>query len=239
MRQRSANVSNDRYLLIRLLLPADAAVSAQRLDREPSAATSSLPLMISPPSSVRLTLLLAAADRFHFRRTVQGDARRLAQQTKQPLADIVEFNHLPQRRQAVIGRRQVHKTSVTTVADVDPLDGRRSFSQGLPDTNARQLLAVPAARAIARSSKPGWRDECGSCASIRWTGRAPPVKREMASAERRAGHPAADNQHAHDWRAAAISASISSAFFTTLAVRFSLPSSVMTMSSSIRMPMPR
>ena len=45
--------------------------------------------------------LLAATDRFHFRRTVQRDARRLAQQTKQPLADIVEFNHLAQRRQAV------------------------------------------------------------------------------------------------------------------------------------------
>ncbi len=67
---------------------------APSAEREPSAATSSLPLMISPPSSVRLTLS-AATDRFHFRRTVQRDARRLAQQTKQPLADIVEFNHRP------------------------------------------------------------------------------------------------------------------------------------------------
>ncbi|VFT76965.1 Uncharacterised protein [Klebsiella aerogenes] len=140
VRQRSANVSNDRYLLIRLLLPADAAVSAQR---RTGTVRRHQQLTVDDFAALKrkADALLAAADRFHFRRTVQGDARRLAQQTKQPLADIVEFNHLPQRRQAVIGRRQVHKTSVTTVADMDPLDGRRSFSQGLPDTNARQLLA--------------------------------------------------------------------------------------------------
>ena len=53
----------------------------------------------------------------------------------------MEFNHLPQRRQAVIGRRQVYKTGMAAVADVYPLDRRRSFSKVLPDTDARQLLA--------------------------------------------------------------------------------------------------
>ncbi len=57
--------------------------------------------------------------------------------------------------------------------------------------------------------------------------------------ERRPGHPAADDQHAHDWRAAAISASISSRLLHHAGSGFSLPSSVITMSSSIRMPMPR
>ncbi len=72
---------------------------------------------------------------------MQRDARRLAQQTKQPLADIVEFNHLAQRRQAIIRGRQIHKPGMTAVADVYSLDGRRAFGEALPDTDTRQLLA--------------------------------------------------------------------------------------------------
>lgn len=87
---------------------------------------------------------------------MQRDARRLAQQTKQPLADIVEFNHLAQRRQAIIRRRQIHKPGMTAVADVYSLDGRRAFGEALPDTDTRQLLAgARSGRSPGRQSQGG------------------------------------------------------------------------------------
>ncbi len=181
MGQRGADVSNDRYLLIRLLLPADAAAGAQC---RTGTVRRHQQLTVNDFAALKrkADALLAATDRFHFRRTVQRDAWRLAQQTKQPLADIVEFNHLAQRRQAIIRGRQIHKPGMTAVADVYSLDGRRAFGEALPDTDTRQLLAGARSQGDRRSSKPGWREECGSCASMRWTGSAPPVKREMASA---------------------------------------------------------
>ena len=71
---------------------------------------------------------------------MQRDARRLAQQTKQALADIVEFNHRPAPT-GIIRGRQIHKPGMTAVADVYSLDGRRAFGEALPDTDTRQLLA--------------------------------------------------------------------------------------------------
>lgn len=53
----------------------------------------------------------------------------------------MEFNHLAQRRQAIIRGRQIHKPGMTAVADVYSLDGRRAFGEALPDTDTRQLLA--------------------------------------------------------------------------------------------------
>ena len=140
VRQRGANVGDNRQLLIGLLLPANAAAGAQRRTRT---ICRHQQLTVDRFAAIEgeADAVLAAVDRFHFRRTVQGDARRLAQQAKQPLADIVEFNHLPQCRQAVIGRRQVYKPGMAAVTDVYPLDRRRSFSKVLPDTDARQLLA--------------------------------------------------------------------------------------------------
>ncbi len=138
--QRGADVSNDRYLLIRLLLPADAAAGAQC---RTGTVRRHQQLTVNDFAALKrkADALLAATDRFHFRRTVQRDARRLAQQTKQPLADIVEFNHRPSADSVIIRGRQIHKPGMTAVADVYSLDGRRAFGEALPDTDTRQLLA--------------------------------------------------------------------------------------------------
>ncbi len=144
-----------------------------------SAATSSLPLMISPPSSVRLTLswLRLTASTFAGQCSVTPGASR-SQTTAgrhrgvQPLA---------QRRQPPYPGRQIHKPGMTAVADVYSLDGRRAFSEALPDTDTRQLLAGARSRDDRPVVKPGWR-RMRILRFNGWTGSAPPVKREMASA---------------------------------------------------------
>ena len=76
----------------------------------------------------------------HAIRAMQRYARCFAQQCKQPLPDIVQFDNLPQRRQLVIFCGEGDKSSVTTIADMHGGDGSCAISQRLPDADARQLL---------------------------------------------------------------------------------------------------
>lgn len=94
MRLRGTDVGDNRQLFIGFLLPADTAAGPS-VEREPSAATSSLPLRVSPLSRTKADALFAAADIFHLCRAVQRHARRLAQLRKQALADIVQLDHRP------------------------------------------------------------------------------------------------------------------------------------------------
>ena len=76
----------------------------------------------------------------HAIRAMQRYARCFAQQCKQPLPDIVQFDNMPQRRQLAIFCGEGDKSSVTTIADMHGGDGSCAISQRLPDADARQLL---------------------------------------------------------------------------------------------------
>ena len=76
----------------------------------------------------------------HAIRAMQRYARCFAQQCKQPLPDIVQFDNLPQRRQLVIFCGEGDESGMTTIADMHGSDGGCAISQRLPDANARQLL---------------------------------------------------------------------------------------------------
>jgi hypothetical protein len=81
------------------------------------------------------------------------------------LADIVQFNHLAQRRNTVILRIQRHKPGMAAIADVNrewPWRSRQSPAR----SQSRQLLAgSPPAR--WRGIKPGMAVRLGSLASTR------------------------------------------------------------------------
>ncbi len=140
---------------------------------------------------------------------------------------------------AVVLRLQRHKACMAAIAHVNGGDGGGARSNMLPDTDPRQMLAG----ALSQRDSAGIKTRM--CLLFRSGGfdkmhRQRAVRQARDSQRKRsAGHPAANDNYAHECFAAAISASISSAFFTTLAVRFSLPFSVIRMSSSIRIPMPR
>ena len=72
---------------------------------------------------------------------MQRHARRLAQLRKQALADIVQLDHLAQRRQPILLSLERHKPHVAAIADVNALNGRGAVGYLLPDINASQLLA--------------------------------------------------------------------------------------------------
>ena len=76
----------------------------------------------------------------HAIRTMQRYARCFAQQCKQPLPDIMQFDNLPQRRQLVIFCGEGDESGMTTIADMHGSDGGCAISQRLPDADARQLL---------------------------------------------------------------------------------------------------
>ena len=76
----------------------------------------------------------------HAIRTMQRYARCFAQQCKQPLPDIMQFDNLPQRRQLVIFCGEGDESGMTTIADMHAGDGGCAISQRLPDADARQLL---------------------------------------------------------------------------------------------------
>ncbi|MND85674.1 hypothetical protein D3C80_776090 [compost metagenome] len=150
----------------------------------------------------------------------------------------MQLNHVPQRVNTVILRIQRHETGMAAIADMHGVDCGCTIGNGLPDTHASELLAS-ALRQRNRSGVKTW-----VIRNLRGNGfdkmnrQLPLGELRNRQCQRRASHAATHDDDTHA-RAAAISASISSAFFTTCAVRFSLPVSVMTMSSSIRMPMPR
>ena len=76
----------------------------------------------------------------HAIRAMQRYARYFAQQCKQPLPDIVQFDNLPQRRQLVIFCGEGDESGMTTIADMHGSDGGCAIRQRLPDADARQLL---------------------------------------------------------------------------------------------------
>ncbi len=238
MRQRGRDIRDDCRLMIRLLTPLDAALRANRRARTISR-DQQLPFQRLAVIKLYADCLVTACNSRHARRTMQMNARRFTQQAEEPLPGVVQLHHVPQRLRLVIARVQRHKTGVAAVADVNGGDRRGAGRERLPDANARQLT----------TGAVGKRDSAGVKARMRGGFRRAGfhqmhLQRAMGKTrerqrKRRASHAAAGDNHAHERRAAAISASISSADFTTLAVRFSLPVSVMTISSSIRMPMPR
>ena len=150
----------------------------------------------------------------------------------------MQFNHLPQRINAVILCLKGDKPGMTPVADMNGFDGRGAIGNRLPDAAARELLASALRQGDSASVK-------SRMARRLRRNRFDQMDRQLTlgqgregQRQRRSRHASANDDDTHA-RAAAISASISSAFFTTDAVRFSLPVSVITMSSSIRMPIPR
>ena len=173
------------------------------------------------------------------RRAVQMNARRFTQQAEKPLPGVVQLHHVSQRLRLVIARVQRHKTGVAAVANVNGGDRRRTGRERLPDANARQLAAGAVGKRDGAGVKSRMRGGFRRAGFHQMHRQRAMGKTRESQRKRCASHAAAGDDHAHERRAAAISASISSADFTTLAVRFSLPVSVMTISSSIRIPMPR
>ena len=72
---------------------------------------------------------------------MQRDARRILEQTEQTQANVVEFNNLTQRVNAIILRVQRDKASMAAIAYVNGFNCRGAIGDGLPDANAGQLLA--------------------------------------------------------------------------------------------------
>ena len=238
MRNRSRDVGNYCQLFIGLLLPVNAAGGSQRgtctVSGDHHATGNNLAIFQRD-----LNMFLRTRHAGYAIGTMQRDARRFAQQRKQTQPDIVQFYHLAQRWNTVFLRIQRHKSGMAAIADVNRFDCRCAIGNRLPYANSRQLLAGPCRQRDRPGVKPRMAVSFRFARFYKMNRQSPMAELRNSQRQRRANHTTTDDNHAHCSRAAAIKASMSSALFTTLAVRFSLPSSVMRMSSSIRMPIPR
>ena len=238
VRYRGRDVGNYRQLLIRLLQPVNTAggsqCGARTVGGHQQATINHFAIF-----QRNFYALLRARHAGYAIGAVQCDARCFAQQRKQTQPDVVQFYHLAQSRNTVFLRIQRHKSGMTAIADVNRFNGRCAIGNRLPYANSRQLLAGSCRQSDRPGIKPGMAVSFRFARFYQMNRQSPMAELRNGQRQRRANHTTTNDNHAHCSRAAAINASMSSAFFTTLAVRFSLPSSVMRMSSSIRMPIPR
>ena len=232
-----SDVRNDRHLAVRLLAPLHATLGAERRARTVRS-DQKLAFKDGAAFQGHADRRVTPAHAGHARGAMQRDARRVLEQAEQTQSDVVQLNNLTQGINPVILRVQRDKACMSAIADVNGPDRRSTVGNRLPDPNAGKLLAGALRQRNGAGIKTG-------VVRRLWRNGFYQVHRKLAlrhmrngQRQRGPGHAAAHDNHAHA-RAAAISASISSAFFTTLAVRFSLPVSVITISSSIRMPIPR
>ncbi|CNV01372.1 Uncharacterised protein [Salmonella enterica subsp. enterica serovar Bovismorbificans] len=186
-----------------------------------------------------VNLLLGTRHAGYALRAVQRNAWRFTQERKQTQPDIMQLRNVPQRCQTVVLRVESHKSGMAAIADVYGVDCRCAIGNRLPDANSRQLLTSARRQRNRSGVKAGMTVGFRRFRFNQVYRQRPMTELRDGQRQRRACHAAANDNDAHCCRAAAINASMSSAFFTTPAVRFSLPVSVMTMSSSIRTPMPR
>ena len=140
MRLRGTDVGDNRQLFIGFLLPADTAAGPQRRTRAIGGDQQFTAEGFAVVQN-QAYALFAAADIFHLCRAVQRHARRFAQLRKQALANIVQLDHLAQRRQPILFSLERHKPRVAAIADVNALNGRGAVGYLLPDIHASQLLA--------------------------------------------------------------------------------------------------
>ena len=140
MRLSGTNVSDNRQLFIGLLLPADTAAGSQSGARTVGG-NQQLTAERFAVIQLQAHALFAAADIFYPSRAVQRHARRFTQLRKQALADIVQLNHLTQRRQPIVLSLEGDKPRMAAIANVHAPNGRGAVGYLLPDIHARQLLA--------------------------------------------------------------------------------------------------
>ena len=160
MRLRGGNVGNNRQLLIRNILPADAALLAdsgtRTVCRHQQRAADLLAVRQGDVN------VLFVARHVHYPcRAMQRHAARAFEQRKQPLADFMQLNHLSQRINLIIPRLDGDKPGVTAIADVYRFNGGGAVGQILPDADARQV----------RHGTLGQRDGAGVKPWMRGTGR--------------------------------------------------------------------